>query len=553
MNKKVRALTKVFLKHSFQNFETAKTTNQKAQAKGMMLFYIIIFAYLAGIVGFFSYNLIDGLLEVQQEQIFLGIILLGIALFILIQTIFSAMSLLYYSKDNEYILPLPINPSQILMGKTNVLLLTEYFIELIIGLIPLTIYGIMTGAGAIYYFAMALVLIFFPIIPILISSLLVLLVMSFAKYTKNRNRFQLIATVFIIFLVMGISYGMSGMQGTEEEMIQMLTQANGLVQTIQGGFPTLRFAINALASDSIGTILINLGILIAVTVILYVVYILIGQKLYLKGAVGNLAGGKKTSKKLNEAKAFRKSSLARTYVGKELKTLIRNPIFFMQCVLPAILFPILVIVLVFAGMKTEEGTQITDLSSMIGDKTSAFIGVGILAAIQFFSMFIYISATAISREGQNAVFMKYIPVPYRKQIEYKVMPNIIMMVIMDLITMVMIQYLFRLPIGYLLMITIVAIIMGIFQSYLLIIVDMKKPKLEWNSEYAVVKQNLNLIWPVVLSVVNISILIGTSLILESWINSYLLMGLYAIFYLLVTFLLKRYLDKNAVKLLEKIY
>ena len=41
-------------------------------------------------------------------------------------------------------------------------------------------------------------------------------------------------------------------------------------------------------------------------------------------------------------------------------------------------------------------------------------------------MFVYISATAISRDGQNAVFMKYIPVPLMKQIDYKVVPNIVM-------------------------------------------------------------------------------------------------------------------------------
>ena len=117
MKSKVLSLTKVFLKNSFQNMETAKTKNQNKKSISMIILYLFVFAYLAAIVGFLSFQMIEGLLQIHQEQIFLGVILLGIGLFVLIQTIFSAISLLYYSKDNEYILPLPLKPSQILMAK----------------------------------------------------------------------------------------------------------------------------------------------------------------------------------------------------------------------------------------------------------------------------------------------------------------------------------------------------------------------------------------------------------------------------------------------------
>ena len=40
-----------------------------------------------------------------------------------------------------------LKPSEIVAAKTNVLLITEYFIVAIIGLIPLTIYGILTSAS----------------------------------------------------------------------------------------------------------------------------------------------------------------------------------------------------------------------------------------------------------------------------------------------------------------------------------------------------------------------------------------------------------------------
>ena len=553
MKSKVISLTNVILKNSFQNMETAKSANENKKSKSMVVLYVFVFIYLAGIMGVFSNGLIKELMAINQEQMFLGLILLAIALFVLIQSIFSAINILYYSKDNEYILPLPIKPSQIVASKTNVLLITEYFIVAIIGLIPLIIYGILTSASVLYYIAMLIVILAFPIIPTLISSLLVLIIMSFAKFTKNRNRFQLIATIFVLIVVLAASFALNNTTATPEELVEMVTKANGLVEMVRHAFPTLGMAINGLTEANIGKQILNLFLLVLTTGVIYFIYILIGQKLYLKGAVGNLSSGKKTKKKLNEEKAFRNSSLTRTYIGKEFKTLIRNPIFFMQCVLPAILFPVLMIVFSFMGIKQEQGGEIADITGMITDKTSIYLGIGILCAIQFFLMFVYISATAISRDGQNAVFMKYIPVPLMKQIDYKVIPNIVMTTFMNIITIIIVQYLFKLPIIYLLLITIAGIVMGILQSYVSIIVDLKKPKLEWSSEYAVVKQNMNLIWPVVLALLNITILIILTIIVGKSLNSYITVGLIIVLYSILTVIVRNYIKNNLEKLFEKIY
>lgn len=551
MKSKVLSLSKVIFKNSFQNMETAKEVNNK-KSKSMIILYIFAFLYLAGIVGVFSNSLISELLKIHQEKMFLGVILLGIAGFVLIQTIFSAINLLYYSKDNEYILPLPLKPSQIVIAKTNVLLVTEYFIVAILGLIPLSIYGILTYANILYYIEMVIVLLIFPIIPILISSLLVLIVMSFAKFTKNRNRFQLIATILILVIVFIASFAMGNTDSSPEELVQMVMKANGMVELVKNAFPTLGMAIESLTNVNIGIQLLNIILLIATTAIIYAIYVFVGQKLYLKGAVGNLSSGKKNKKKIDEKKAFKNSTIFKTYVGKEFKILLRNPIFFMQCVLPAILFPILIIGMTILGINEESNGQTIDFANIFTNKTSIYIGIGILCVIQFFLMFIYISVTAISRDGQNASFMKYIPVKYMKQIDYKVMPNIIMTSIMSIITVIIAGILIKADILYLLLILITSIIMGVFQSYVLIIVDLKKPKLEWNSEYAVVKQNMNLIWSVVISLISITLLIIFGMFLGNILNSFISIGIIAFLYLLITIITRKYINNNAKRLIEKI-
>ena len=93
--------------------------------------------------------------------------------------------------------------------------------------------------------------------------------------------------------------------------------------------------------------------------------------------------------------------------------------------------------------------------------------------------------------------------------------------------------------------------MGILQSIAMIIVDLKRPKLNWDSEYAVAKQNLNLIFPVLLAMLNIAIMVGTVFLLKD-INVYLGMGLLGILYIVATVVINKYLYNKQYELADKI-
>ena len=123
---KIIILTKIFTKNSIQSLTESKKNANKKQKLSTMLVYIIALVYLAVVIGGLSYSLVENLKELGQEKMFIGIVFLIIGVITLIQTIFSAMSLMYYSKDNEYILPLPIKPKQIVIAKTNTIMISEY-------------------------------------------------------------------------------------------------------------------------------------------------------------------------------------------------------------------------------------------------------------------------------------------------------------------------------------------------------------------------------------------------------------------------------------------
>ncbi len=551
--KKVIKLTKIFLKNSFSNMDAQMGVSTKSKSK--FLLYGLLFLYFAGLIIFLSYNLLDGLIQIQQEEIFIGMILFMILGLAIVQTIFSSINILYFTKDSEYLLPLPLKPYQIILARTNVMLISEYLIIFLVGCIPLIMYGILTGAGIVYYIIMLLAVILVPILPVLLISIIVMGIMSFAKLTKNRNKFQLLATALLLVIVIALSISTSSMQDdlTNEEMAQMLVEANGTIEMIKGYIPTVDYLIEALTTNNLVTTVIEVLKTIVITAISFVVYMLIAQQIYFKGLVGNLfGGGTARTKKGIKQKEYKNSKLYKSYVGKEFKVLARNPVFLMQCLIPAILIPIIMVVITYAGLNSD-GMGLEQINQMVGQMTinTFMIACIILGVIQFFTMFIYIAITAVSRDGENAVFMKYIPVPLYKQYIYKIVPNIIMYMVSIIITLGIAEYILHLPIVTLIALFVVATIIGVLQSIVMIIIDLKRPKLNWDSEYAVAKQNLNLIFPMLFSMLNIGIMIGAVALLKN-INMYLGLGIVGVLYIVATVVINKYLYNNQNKLADNI-
>lgn len=539
----ILSLTRVLIKNIFQKGLKSE------HSVGKIILYIFAFGYIGAIMGYLSYQVIKTLIEINQAGIFINFILLGIAVFMLIQAIFTSLNVLFFSKDIEYILPLPISNIKILVSKFNVLIVSEYILELIVGLIPLIIYGCMTGAGFLYYLVMVIVLLLYPILPIMISSSLIIIIMRFTNIVKNKDFVQYI-TVGLTFAIVIAVQLMTNSQSqiSNVELTEKVLEVNGLVDVYKDYFITLSPTINALLNYNNLEGLKNILILFIETFAIYAVIIFIGSKLYLKTVTKGFSGGTSKSKKLNNERDYIQNNELKTYVEKEFKTLVKNPIFFMQCVLPSFLFPILMSIPLVNILKDDSARG---FFIEIKKTVEAPFGFSIcLSAVAFFFMFNFVSLTAISRDGENAKFMKYIPISLYKQCTYKVMPSI-MLNILPLAYVVMAIKAVIPTINWLILlyITIISFLLNVFQSYLMIIVDLKKPKLVWSTEYAVVKQNLNMIFEMLFGVAIMFVMIMLSKIFKD--TNLFAFSIIAVL-LLCVYLVNLYIYKNQVKLFKKI-
>ncbi len=543
--KNIYNLTRILLKNNF-----AKT---KIKSKlGQILLYLFIFIYIAGIMIYISFEAITALKIVNQQGLYITVCLFGIVMVSLIRSIFTSINVLYFSKDTEYILPFPINPKCILISKINILLLYEYIIEIFIGLIPMITFGILEGAGILYYIMMIIILILLPIVPILLSSFIVILIMKFTNIIKNKDFVQYISVAICMVFVIALQILIGGVNGevTTNQIEEMVIKANGLIEMYSKNFITLDPVMKAIMNFNNIEGLKNIAIFILETILIYAIMIHISSKLYLKGLVGVSYGAKtKNKKNSNNSVNIKMSKTSTAYIKKEFKTLIKNPIYFMQCILPPILFPVIFSLPIYFSITGVNDMDLPEMSEMMSVvNTPNGIGI-ILCLIEFMFIFNFIALTAISRDGKNSIFMKYIPIPLYKQCIYKIVPSIILNFIPILYTIIVAIVLLKLNIISAICIFIISGLLNIFESYIMILVDLNRPKLEWTTEYAVVKQNFNMLYQMTFGTIAI---LGFAVFGNLIKNTIIITLIYSILFLICIYLVNRYIKNNEVKLFKKI-
>lgn len=488
------ALTKALLKTSGESF--GKGTNK---IKNFLLTILVIacFIPIAVVIGSFVAKFYEVLKTIGQEGIILnmGFSLSCAVIFFL--GIFYIIGTFYFSMDIENLLPLPFRASQILGAKLAVVVVYEYITQLVIFLPIIISYGIKSSASILYYLYNIIIYITIPIIPLIAAAILVMIIMRFSNIAKNKDRFKLIGGVIAIVIGMGINIVLQNAAKALSDPIKMqkliMEGNNSLVNATSSLFPSSKFA--TIAALEYGNLhgFFNLIMFILITVIAVVIFIILGNILYFKGVIGisQAATKRRTISGEQFVKATSQNSVFKAYVLKEIKLLFRTPAYFLNCVIINFLLPVFLLIPMFTNVGNDK--EIEMFLKAINNPSMYPLG---LAVIIVFIVFVActngITATAISREGSNIYFSKYVPINYITQIMAKVFTGFIMGTI-SMIMLLLVALIIKLPITLIILIAIVGLIAILFSNFVGIIIDLNNPKLQWDSEQKAVKQNLNLL------------------------------------------------------------
>lgn len=517
--RKYLSLTRVLLKNSMGMMSDGKSK------KALNVFIYGVLAVCMIPLGFTLYMMFNtAMAQLQPLQQEGAVLALGFHISSLVTFLFSIFlipSIFYFSKDSETLLALPLPPQTILSAKFSVCLVYEYAFTLIV-CVPLYIAYANNAAIGIPYILLALaIFITLPIYPLVLSSIITMLLMRFVPFFKNRDRFNMIAGILSIILAFGFSFAMNSGTIAEDPnaLISMLTQGNNsMISLFSKIFPAIPFAAEALISSDA----LQLVYYILITCAALAVLVILGKWLYFKGAIG--FSETKSSRKELSAKDFARvsrHSKVRTYLIKELRLLIRTPVYAINCIGMCVLMPIMLLVIFITADADVLLQQLPDITPYLDGMLPYAVLAGMASGF-LFSNLNMISSTAISREGTNISFMKYIPMSLKQQLQAKVLSGILMSVISMLLTMVCVYFLLPIfPLTWYFATAAASLITIVLGNYASLALDILHPKLVWEQEAAAVKQNMS---GIVSMLAGMAMTVVTCVLLFILPDDYLLFG-----------------------------
>ena len=552
--KNINNLSKLFIKENNFRLNIIDDETKKINKKSINFWiYIVLIIGIA----YISNKIIYYVVGIGKPDIFLNLLLSFTALLIFIRTIMISMNVFYFSKDIENYLHLPLKSIEILVSKFNTILYMNYELELLVALIPLIIYGIHVYAGLSYFFNMIMILILFPIFIILVSSIIMISLMKTIKLFKNKTLMEfLISFIIILIVIFGLTksleYVFNNTEYISENQDIVLNMINEKIKIINRYFVIINPSADILLKSGFMIKIINYLKLLSYNLIVFCVFIIIGNKIYLKQLLKAKFYYKRKKRKTKII--AKKSSYRLSYIKKEFKLLIKNPIFLIQSIYPVIMITLMVCLFLYMLvpgfndiLHREENKEL--LEKMTFDFEAVCIIIG---AVQVIGLFNYSSITSFSREGKNAYIIKVLPISLYKQIIYKNVPQIIINTIATLTVLATIKI--QIPVietKYIIIMFMLSLLLTIINSFILCLIDLLMPKLEWDAEYEILKNNRNKLFQYVLMIFNILFLIFANRVFNehNFDKSLVVFGVVLFIFLIV---FNRIIKKYNNKLFKKI-
>lgn len=479
---------------------------------------------------------------------YLGFLFLISQLIVLIFGTVLLLNVMYFTKDISFLLPLPIKTQTIFWAKFAYVYVMELFFAGFLALVGGVTYLIVIEASVFSYFILVLAVLMLPMLPLIISSLLTLPIIYILSYFKSKG------PLLAILLTAGFSavmffymYFVQSMSVSAEGTNLVLSPAS---QKSIANFFNIFIPVGSLAKLVVlKDTLTNLWLFAASYAVLIFLIILLAKFTFKRSMQKQLEEAKgKTSSELK----YSQNSIVKSLVKKDFKEIMRNPGLAFNCLITVILGPIMII----AFGLTSKSISISEAG--LNDLTNLIFGIMFVAFMPLGINFAAISS--ISREGQNFYHLKVFPTHYQHQLSAKVIvakiPAFLAIILSGIAFIIFMQANIFISLG----IIIFSLIFADGYVYYLVSLDLKRPKLVYDSVMAALKNSKNsmlamivalgLILPLIIALtVFMSLLYNNINIILFWTIVFVPIFIYA---LILNFVFRKKLKENGIRQIEQI-
>ncbi len=440
-------------------------------------------------------NIYDVYGQIGQRSYFLQTgIFLSQAL-VLVLGILYVMSKYYFSNDLELLVPLPIKASQILGSKFVILMLSEYITTLPIILPFIFIYGTKGGEGLLYWIYSLILVLTIPIIPLIISSILVMIFMKYTNIKGKKDTLRIIGALFFIVLILFMQLFMqkiaqNALGGGEEFYLNLVKDSNLLVKKLGIVFPPSMWASLALANYSHLNGLLYLLLFLTVSFLGYLLMIKLSEGLFFDGLIGNMevtAGKGRVKRKSQGIIKVKEGKAYMAIAKKEIIMLFKTPVYVLNSIAGAIIIPLLILMTVLMG--DESLNMVLELLKV----NSQYFVLGSIAMIVIQAAMNPVGATSFSREGKSFWIHRVLPIKVENQIIGRILASLVPQIISVLALLITFAFLLKISIINIILISLLGLLGSIPMIQIGMIIDIIRPLLIWDNPQKAMKQNLNVL------------------------------------------------------------
>ena len=476
-----------------QLFRARKNTSKKTMP--VWGIYIVLGVVLLPLLAMlFSAFMLAGelLLEPQYAPYLNAAVTLAITAIELVNVFFGLKSMLgtvYMSNDSDMLLALPLKTVTIFLSKLAVCYIVEFFSTLVMLAATLLPLGIGLSAGAGYFAALIFGAFLIPLISLLAVAILSVPLLLVSNLFRNKGAVGTIIYVLLFGALMALYmwFVMSLNSGAGEavggaDVDEML---GGILESISSAaaylYPNVWLS-GAFTAATFGGWIANFSLFLLSALVLLGLTVLLSGKIFLwnmrKSQENAGKGAKKTTYK------FAGGNKIPSLLAADFKNMLRTSSLGFYCLTQVVIIPVCVVIYCLALKDVGGEGEIKNLLSMVSRVMLIVMG----------PMTCVTASSAVSREGENFYLIKTLPVKPSQYAWAKLIISLIFNGAAFALSVVFecIFVKIGIVVGLLDFLTVFCASAGV--SAVLVLIDMKNPRLKWTTVQQGLKNNPSSLW-----------------------------------------------------------
>ncbi len=496
MSKTVFELVKIKLTGDISSMITfMRGRNSKGQSFNIGTAFIIAIILIAfGFMMVFSFGLamVIGFQMGQKgcEWLFFPMAFVSSAVFSFIGTVFSAQSYLYDAKDNELLLSMPINPSDVMLSRMIALYLLNFVYTNMLFFPVGVAHGLLFGYSPLTFVYFILSALLIPMLVTSMSSFFGYLFGKLAKLIPNKN----LMTVTLGFLTIAfLSYITLNFGGIMETLMNDIDKVGDWTQHHLHILYWYGLATNRLCSIKLGGL--NVAFIGIIPIIVITAAAVLLAALFLSRHFTSIVTLKTAMKKKKYVrKPLKRTNIQLALIKKEVGYFFSLPSYVMNAGMSTIMALLLGVGILMRGSVIVEW-----LPRMFPDASTNLIGLAVGSSLALSCTLNDVTAPTISLEGKTIWILKSTPLNPMKVFFAKALlapivslPGVCFTALASALTL-------KLKAADIMFIIFIPILACLFSGFLGVCVNLKLPRFDWTNEITVIKQSLSVIFTLLLS------------------------------------------------------